>query len=247
MNKTIGIIIVVIVIIGGLYLLTSRAPKVSDTGSDVGEQSQNASSEGRVIFSVTDAAADMSAISEINMTVRSVDIHSEASGWATVSTTPQDYNLLALNASGESEILADVTANAGTYDQVRLNVDSIKVTTKAGATKEAKLPSSELKINTRLVVNANATSSINFDFLADKSLHVTGNGQYIFSPVVKTETKSNAEVNVNVDGTVVIAGGQVDDTNTVGMDIDGSVKVNFELKANQKLNIDSNNVIKLEL
>ena len=164
----------------------------------------------------------------------------------TVSTTPRVYNLLVLNAENRSELLADANIKAGTYDQIRLMVDSISVKTKTGAVKEAKLPSGELKINTRLVVNANETSSANFDFLADKSLHVTGNGSYIFAPVVKFETRSSADVSVSVDSTVKITGGRSDDQNTVGMDVDGTIKLNFQISGNQKLNIDGNGIIKLE-
>jgi hypothetical protein len=82
--------------------------------------------------------------------------------------------------------------------------------------------------------------------LADKSLHTTGKGEYIFAPVVKTESKSSAEVSVDTSGTVIIIGGHTDGVNTLGMDLDGSMKLNFQLSANQKLSIDTNNVIKLE-
>ena len=201
--------------------------------------------EGRVVFSVTDVAANMSTISEINMKVNSVYVHSNQSGWVTISTTPRVYNLLSLDARGESEFLAEANVKAGTYDQVRLVVDSVAIKTKAGETKVAKLPSGELKINTVLVVNANTTSSINFDFLADKSLHTASDGNYIFAPVVKTETKSNASVSVNASNVVTITGGRIDNTNTVGMDIDGSIEVNFQIDSKQKLDLDASGVIKL--
>jgi hypothetical protein len=243
MNKTLGIIIVIVVILGGVYLIMNKEPNTSDTNNTENKNS----AQGRVVFSVTDAAADMSTISEINMKVNSVDVHSSTSGWMTVSTTPRTYSLLKLDAENKSELLADINANAGTYDQVRLNIDSINVITKAGATKTAKLPSGELKINTVLIVESDHTSSVNFDFLADKSLHMTGNGMYIFSPVVKTETKSSANVSVNSSNVVSVSGGNLDYENTIGMDIDGSVKANFQLKSNAKLNIGSDNMIKLEL
>jgi hypothetical protein len=70
---------------------------------------------------------------------------------------------------------------------------------------------------------------------------------YIFSPVVKTETKSSANVSVNSSNVVSVSGGNLDYENTIGMDIDGSVKANFQLKSNAKLNIGSDNMIKLEL
>ena len=244
MNKTLWIVVAVIVVLGGAYLLTS-SPKVPPAT----EEQNTLSGEGRVIYSVTDAAADMGAISEINMTVSKVEMHSAASAdaWVTVSSTPKTFDLLELNASSENEVLADVKTAVGTYDQVRLSVDSIIVKMKDGSTKTAKLPSGVLKINTAVLVRAEETASVNFDFLADKSLHVTGNGTYIFAPVVKTEVKSGATVNVAANGVVTINGGKVDNSSQMGMDVDGSVKLNFQIDASKKLDIGSDNKIKVGL
>lgn len=255
MNKTIGIVIAVIVVLGAIFYFV-RTPETTTTPEAIPSTSSTTTTtttttqettQGRVVFSVTDAAADMSTISEINMKVNKVEMHSAAKGWMTVSTTPRTYSLLALNASNKSELLADVKAEVGTYDQVRLMVDSISVKTKAGATKVAKLPSGELKLNTTVVVKEDETASVNLDFLADKSLHTTGNGSYIFAPVVKTESKSSATVNVDATNNVTVSGGKVDDSSSSGMDVDGSVKLNFELKKDLKLNLGTDNNIKLEL
>ena len=242
MNKTLGIIIAIVVILGGAYLLM-RAPGPTDTNVN-GDAAAGA--QGRVVFSVTDAAADMSAISEINMRVSKVEVQSATEGWATVSTTPRIFSLLSLNERNQSVLLADVDLKAGSYNQVRLAVDSISLIMKDGTTKSAKLPSGELRINTKLVVKEDATSSVNFDFLADKSLHVTGNGEYIFAPVVKTESKSEASVTVNSRNEVSIKGGRTEDTNTAGMDIAGNVKLNFQINSKQKLNLGADGKIKLE-
>ncbi len=238
MSKILGIVIGAIVIVGGAYfIMNSSAPK---------EETQKTDAEGRVVFSVTDAAADMGAISEVNMKISKVEAHSALEGWVTVSTTPRTYKLLALNASSEFELLADVNMKVGTYDQVRLFVDAVTVETTAGVTKTAKLPSGVLKINTELTVKAGETSSVSFDFIANKSVHMTGNGTYIFAPVVKTETKSDAKVTVATNGIVSTTGGRIDDVNTVGMDIDGDVKVDFNIKAAEKLEIGSDNAIKIK-
>ncbi len=252
MSKTLGIILGIIVVIAGAVYFMQRPADTTNDGVDINYNETNNTDEtsgatGRVVFSVTDAAADMGAVSEINMKVSSVEVHSAASGWATVSTTPRVYNLLDLKNRNESELLADANLEAGTYDQVRLRVDSVAVKTKAGATKVAKLPSNTMAINAKLVVEANETSSANFDFLADKSLHTTASGEYIFAPAVKTETRSSSTVSVSSASVVSINGGNVNDTNTVGMDIDGSVKLNFQLKTTDKLDIGTDGKIKISL
>ncbi len=262
MNKTIGIIIAAIVIIGGAYFLMNRAP-ATDTSSNQSDTSTTQNNEntntptvkpvnkvsaasGHVVFSVADAAADMQTIEEINMKVNKVEMHSTASGWVTVSSTPKTYDLLKLNTTNKSELLVDAGVKSGTYDQVRLNIASISIMTKSGATREAKLPSSVLKINTKVVMSASKITSVNLDFLADKSLHTTASGEFIFAPVVKIDSRSGAGVNIGDDNTVEIVGGTSDNASVVGMDIDGTVKLNFQISADQTLILDSNGKIKIQ-
>ena len=252
-KKVIGIIIATVVVVGGAYLLMQSPKTNTNTQSptNTNTNSQNpvsgtvttttttttSNATGRVVFAISDATLDMSTISQINMTVSSIEIYNQANGWVTVSGTPQTYNLLDLNAKNQSKIFSDFQAPVGTYDQMRLTVDKIVVVTKAGVTQEAKLPSGVLKINTTLVVKNGGTSSVNFDFLADKSLHMTGNGGYIFAPVVKTQTKSDVNATVNGDNTVKVDGGHVDTDATAGMDINGDVKANFQLNATDKFDV----------
>ncbi len=243
MNKTTWIIVAIVIIIGGIYLITRTPESKNAISESTSEQTEQTTAKGRVVFSVTDAAVNMGSVSELNMTVDKIDVHNSTKGWFTVSTIPKTYNLLALKASGESKVLADVETTAYTYDQVRLTIGSVLVKTKTGVVVEAVMPSHELLIDTELLVDADRTSSANFDFIADKSLHTSVDGKYIFTPVVKTETRSKGGVAIATNGTVTINGGQVDDTNTRGMDLDGSVKLNFEIKSGQKLNIGVDSII----
>lgn len=239
MNKTIGVVLAIVVIIGGIYLFTRNSNK-DESASGAPKQNEDTSVQGQVIFSVTDAAANMGAISEINIAVSKVEVHNSTVGWMTVSSTPRTYSLLALNASKESKILADIKTRVGNYDQVRVRVDSATVKTKAGATKTAQMPSHEIAINTRLVVKEGSTSSVHFDFLADKSIYTDTDGEYVFAPTVKTETKSDAEVSIDSKGTVSIIGGTVEDSSTVGMDVDGSIKLNFQIDKTKKIDLGTN-------
>jgi hypothetical protein len=134
---------------------------------------------------------------------------------------------------------------AGTYNQLRMKVDKVVVTQQGGGKKEAKLPSGELKIQGNFTVQANNITSIALDFLADKSLHTTGKGEFIFSPVVAVESRSKADVEVAADNKVAISGGTVDAKTTVGMDIDGQTKVNFILDTAKGVDIE-NGKIKLK-
>lgn len=202
------------------------------------------SSQGRAVFAIKDAAADMGAVTSVKVTVDSVKVHSETEGWVTVSSSQKNYDLLQLKAQGKQELLADVQLKDGTYDQLRLDISNV-VVTDADGMHEAKLPSGELKINGNLVVEGNTTSTVTFDFIADESLHVTGNGKYIMAPVVQVETRSDADVQIGSGNKVEIKGGNVKTNVKVGMDLDGNVGVNVKVPSNANITIDSSGMVKI--
>lgn len=123
--------------------------------------------QGKVVFAITDAAMDMKDVNSINITVDQISVHSEAKGWVVISNANKEFDLLKLKETGALAFVAEANLAAGTYDQVRLNVSNI-VVVKGGQTIEAKLPSSKLTLTSNLVINADTTSTITFDFLADR-------------------------------------------------------------------------------
>ncbi len=199
---------------------------------------------GRVVFAVKDAAADMKGVTSIMLTVDKVEAHSAIGGWVTASSASKQYDLLQLKQTGAAELLADAKLAVGTYDQIRLNISHVSVVA-SGKTQDAKLPSNVLRIVGKIVVNADQTAVVTIDFMADKSLHLTGSGQYILAPVVMLESKSGVEVDIDSDEKVTVSGGKVDDNETAGMDEMGEVKANFELDDKVGINIDANGHIYL--
>ncbi len=185
----------------------------------------------------------MGVVSSVMITVNKIEVHNQAQGWVTVSNETKQYDLLALKQSGATSLLAQANITAGTYDQVRLTVSNVVVTDN-GVQKVAKLPSGELKIIGTTIVNTNATSTAVFDFMTDKSLHVTGNGGFVFTPVINMETKSNADVTVDPSNAMHINAGHVDASVNEGMDVNGEMKANFILSGSTKLDV-VNNVLKV--
>jgi hypothetical protein len=198
---------------------------------------------GRVLFAVSDAAADMGSVIGVSITVDSVEVQNDANQWVTVSSSPKTYDLLALKATGVQALLADVQLKEGTYNQVRLIISKV-VVTDANGTHDAKLPSNELKIVGRLVVDANSTSTAVFDFVADESLHMTGDGQYILAPVVRLETRNRANASVESDKSVRIEGGNVVSSDKYGMDANGEFGKGHMIPANADLTIESDGKVK---
>ena len=210
---------------------------VDDTGTASTQQ-------GRAVFAITDAAADMGIVSSVKVTVESIKVHSAAEGWVEVSSAQKTYDLLQLKAENKNELMADVQIDEGTYDQIRLGISSV-VVTDANGTHEAKLPSNELKITGKLVVEANSTAAATFDFIADESLHVTGNGKYVMAPVVQLETREDADVSIKSSNAVQISGGKVDTNIKVGMDINGNVGIGVKIPSNADVSIDTVGKVKL--
>ena len=208
----------------------------------------NASSNtGRTIFMVGDPSADLSNVSSIKITVDSAQAHSVDDGWVTVSSTAITYDLLALKASGDQVLLADVQLKEGTYNQVRLMISKVVVTDTQGD-HTAKLPSNELKIVGNLVVNANTTSTMAFDFIASESLHMTGDGKYILTPVVQLETRERANVLIESDNRggsrIKINNGNMVSSAKHGMDLDGIVGMDHIVSVNTNLTIDSDGKVR---
>ena len=193
--------------------------------------------QGRVVFSITDAAADLGAVSSIDVTIDRVEVHNDAEGWVTVSDTPKTYDLLELRDENGTVALADVMLDAGTYQQIRMEISDVTVTDAEGE-EEAKLPSGELRLVGNVVVEENITSAVTFDFIANESLHTTGNGRYIFAPVIQLETRTDADVAVAADyNRVRIRGGTVTTATRLGMDVDGNVGAGLTIPAEARVDI----------
>ncbi len=236
MGTIITLVVILLLVVVGYYLYSSG------TLGNLGTSSSQGS--GRVVFAVTDAAANMGSVSKVLVTVDDVQAHSTTEGWVTISSTSKTYDLLELKSSGELALVADTNVKAGSYDQVRLDVSKVVVVDSTGE-HEAKLPSNELKINTNLEVNANQTSTATFDFIADESLHITGNGKYILAPVIQVETRSDTEVNEKGNSRVEINGGSVKSKAKVGMDVNGNVGVGLNIPASLDLDIDASGKVKV--
>ncbi len=242
----------VLVLLGVFLLVVSCAPQAPGSSATTSAKEQyktlpsgeSTANQGRVVFTIADAAADMNSVSRVVVTIDSISVHSDTEGWVTVSSIPQTTDLLLLKAEGAQRLLADVKLKEGSYQQLRLDISKVVVTDNTGE-HQAKLPSGELKIIGGFNVSANSTSTAKFDFIADESLHRTGNGEYILAPVVQLETREDADVDVKADNKVEVKNGHVKTNIKVGMDVDGNVGVGLHIPKEAKVSL-SNGKVKLE-
>lgn len=221
--------VIVITIVGGIFWYQNQ------------KALQNRDNNGGSLYiGITDATADINNVSEVNMEVRKIEVHSATSGWTTVSSDSKSYNLLTLKAEGKTELYAKKKVVAGTYDRVRVTLGDTVVKTKTVGDIKAYSPSNQVVMNMTVNVKSEGNTHLKIDFLADKSLHTTSDGKYVFSPVVKAESHSGAEVLVDSDSNAIeSAGGSVDSQVEVGVDIDGTTRSNFILTTSSDLKVDS--------
>jgi hypothetical protein len=153
------------------------------TGTTTGTTATYAAGNGRIHIYVTDAPAE--GISSIVIQASGVEVHraGDTEGeWITLLETPPSFDLLQL--TGIQSLLGSADVASGNYTQIRLAITSVTVTIK-GEEKTATVPSDKLKFVGNITVTEGQTTSISFDFDAEKSVVVKGNGEVSLKPVVK--------------------------------------------------------------
>jgi hypothetical protein len=145
---------------------------------------------GTVRMFVTDAPATIQAV---NLMITGVSIHragadtDSVSGWETLRSDSVAFELLSLRG-GVLGALSVGTVPAGHYDQVRLKIGPGSTVVDDGVTYPLIVPSgaqSGLKLVGSINVTSGGSVDVALDFDASRSIHKTGAGTYILSPVIR--------------------------------------------------------------
>lgn len=220
--------LVLIILVGGFFYFH---------GSN-GSTSSAQNGTGKVYVTVSDASADISNVSDVDMTISKVELHSATQGWITVSNSSNTFNLLTLKANGQVELAGEADVPADSYDQVRATISGVAVVTNSG-NKPAILTSNTLTIAGPVIVMAGVSSQANLDVNTSDSLHVATDGEYVFAPVVNFESRDTANVTVNSDNSVTVSGGTVDTNIIVGTDLSGVTHVGATLSPTAQIQINA--------
>ena len=108
--------------------------------------------------------------------------------WITISSTPQNFNLLELQ-NGITDIIGSAILETGRYNQLRLIVNRDNTITFEGdeTLYDLKIPSdiqSGVKLTGGFIINKDTTTIITLDFDAQQSVHIAS-GEYILQPTIK--------------------------------------------------------------
>ncbi|OGJ54702.1 hypothetical protein A2880_00010 [Candidatus Peribacteria bacterium RIFCSPHIGHO2_01_FULL_49_38] len=183
---------------------------------------------GRVVVLLTDAGVSLDDLESVRMTVDEISVASGKGGWIALVSSPREVDLVALYRTSSLATMADVNLDEGTYDRVRMKISKVTVVEKGsgGVMHTAKLPSGTLTFIANLTVQKGKSSSILVDVLAAQALHKTGNGLYIFFPVMKVAMQSDVTVRT-LGGGSYVTGGKSSFDATLGMDETGTMKSGF--------------------
>ena len=191
---------------------------------------------GRAVFTIRDAPVRMTDINELWITVDAVEIQSAQGTWVTVSSQKNRYDLLQLREEGIQAILADVSLSPGTYGQVRLTISKVEVMDDRGSN-DAVLPSGVLRFNAPFTVVSNELTVVQFDFDLAVSLHLTGNGRYVLTPVIRVIAYDNANVRVSPSQIVYVNSGAQREIVVVGTNEQGETGPGLQIPVNVNIQV----------
>jgi hypothetical protein len=223
----VGAAIVVVVIIGAVWYQKNAVKNTTEHTS------------GNLYIGVTDATTDINNVDAITLSIKKVELHSLAKGWVTVSSDSKMYDLLALHASGTTKLYAKESIAVGAYDRARITMGDTTIHTKTNGNVKAYTPADQLVMSMNIIVGENTNTMMKLDVLADKSLHTTSDGKFIFAPVVNAESKNDTTVSVEKDDSMKMTNGTVGSSVSVGIDLDGISKTNFVLDNTSTISVDA--------
>jgi hypothetical protein len=156
----------------------------SDQTTDVDPVDQN----GRLKMYLIDSPA---ALDSVVICVTRVEVHrvgnDSTSGWFVINDSTRYFDLLQLT-NGVSEILGDSSLPAGQYTQIRLYIGDGSYVIDQGIKHDLEVPSgsqSGLKLIHQFTIEAGKLYELLLDFNVEKSIVITGNGQYKLKPTIK--------------------------------------------------------------
>ena len=156
----------------------------SDQTTNVDPVDQN----GRLKMYLIDSPA---ALDSVIICVTRVEVHKagndSTSGWFVINDSTRYFDLLQLT-NGASAILGDTSLTAGQYTQIRLFIGDGSYVIDQGIKHFLEVPSgsqSGLKLIHQFTIESNKLYELLLDFNVEKSIVITGNGQYKLKPTIK--------------------------------------------------------------
>ncbi|MEM3208487.1 MAG: DUF4382 domain-containing protein [Candidatus Micrarchaeaceae archaeon] len=190
---------------------------------------------GSTIFTISDSPG-FADITGVYVNISGAMIHSETTGkWYRLPIAAKTYNLVELRNT--SAILSGVALKSGVYNEIVLDVQSATATLN-GTNQSVFIPSGKLIILGKFNISNSTTNWVNIDFNLAKSLHITGNGKVVLLPVLTTELRQGAELDVGQNLNIGIRSfGLLKAHEICGMNESGKMIANFSIPQNRSIEI----------
>lgn len=162
----------------GLLLAALPMAGCGSSGSD---------SEGTVSIALTDARPALPAgVSAVHLMIDEVEVHRAGGGWTSLplAATPFTVDLLQFHDGQTTQLVPEVTLDAGRYDQLRLHVASARLGMEGGAEAAMTVPSDKVRTDRNFQVAASGAVALTVDFDLSQSIVAQGNGQFQLQPVI---------------------------------------------------------------
>ena len=173
---SVGIAVFLLAIFGIAYLFASTPQSVGIL--PIGPNSTI--SGGATIFSISDAPTFYN-ITSLNLSISYIEVHSTTTGkWYKINVD-KTFNLIELR--NISKVIVGADLPYGIYNEIVLNIANANATIN-GKVENVFIPSKKLRIITTFNITNSSTNAINLDFDLEDSLHITGNGEIIMTPVI---------------------------------------------------------------
>lgn len=163
-----------------IYILTG----CSDQSTNVDPVDQN----GRLKMYLIDSPASLDSVI---ICVTKVEVHKSGSdstsGWFVINDSTRYFDLLLLT-NGASAILGDTSLSPGQYTQIRLFIGEGSYVIDQGIKHDLEVPSgsqSGLKLIHQFTIEPGKLYELLLDFNVEKSIIITGNGQYKLKPTIR--------------------------------------------------------------
>ena len=173
------ILLLTVILIPGCTAITST-PTTSSTLNSPSSDSDLPAGMGRLIINITDPPVPLE---NVEVRFKYLEIHKAGGPWMQITMENDTFYLLDLD--GVTELLASHTVEAGVYTQIRLGLATVRIWVTGDETPhEARVPSDKIKLVGSFEVTDGGETEITVDINGAQSVQ-TGNGVYIFRPVVK--------------------------------------------------------------
>ncbi len=134
---------------------------------------------GATAFAISDDPSYYN-ITSLDIFVSKIEVHNELGKWYSINV---NKGLDLVELKNISQIIAAANLPYGTYNQIVLYVDKANATLN-GNLVNVFIPSKKLRIEAFFNITNSSANFVNIDFKLEDSIHITGNGEVILTPVI---------------------------------------------------------------